>query len=50
MIQNPNIKFSYRVTISLKDTSLNSPFSNLKSTPKTGHHIGSKHGTIPITH
>ena len=26
MIQNPNIKFSYRYTITLKDTSLNSHF------------------------
>ena len=26
MIQKPNTKFSYRTTISLKDTSSNSPF------------------------
>ena len=26
------------------------PFSNRKSAPKTGHHIGSKQGNIPITH
>ena len=34
MIQKPNIKFSVRDTISLKDTSPNSPFLKLKISPE----------------
>ena len=34
MIQKPNIKFSDRATISLKDTSPNSPFFQPKINPK----------------
>ena len=50
MIQKPNLKFKTSATIVMKNTSPNSLFSNQKSALKIGHHIGSKQGSILITH
>ena len=51
IIQNPNIKFTTSAIIIMQETLVQiTSFSNRKLSPKVGHHIGSKQGTIPITH
>ena len=47
VIQKPNLKFTIEGTISKKNTSLNSLFSNQKSALKFGHHIVSKQALLP---
>ena len=48
VIPKPNLKFTIQLQFPRRTLVQIPSFSNRKSAPKSGHHIGSKHGAIPI--